>query len=413
MQQPQGSSTSSLSQQSSSASSLLQQSSSVVASLSSLYVSAGLHTYGSTQSGADLEARGDGPAGVTFLEHALQCAAAAQAAAPADDELIAAALLHDIGWLLPRPSSQSELTTEAGAEADAVFIARHDVTGSAHLASLGFPARVCALVSGHVAAKRFLVATEPAYAASLSRGSAWTLRQQGGPMSADEVAAFRAGADAANIVALRRWDEAAKVRGLRVPEWSTHLPRLERVLAAARWAPFGSPALPPQRSLGAVLPANVRAALGAGGPGFAVVRGWLSADEVAALRAFAAALPAAPAGEAFHTFERDGGGRVVPSRTEHFAHLPDAGGVGAFLADGRLRALCSALREDRPMLLYKEKVTSPLRRSVLCWSRCSHYLPTPASPPSTAGQLQARRPDWRLRAARRLLLALQPGYRGA
>ena len=328
----------------------------VVASLSALYAGAGTHTYGATQSGADLDARGDGPAGVTFLEHALQCAAAALAAAPADDALIVAALLHDVGWLLPRPSSQSELTSAAGADADAVFIARHDATGSAHLAALGFPARVCALVAGHVAAKRFLVATEPAYAASLSRGSAWTLQQQGGPMTADEVAAFRAGADAANMVALRRWDEAAKVRGLVVPEWGTHLPRLERVLAAARWAPFGSPALPPQRSLAAVVPASLRAALGASGPGFAVVRNWLSADEVAALRAFVAALPAAPASEAFHTYERDGFGRVVPSRTEHFAHLrPDSAGVGAFLADGRLRALCSALREDRPMLLLKEK----------------------------------------------------------
>ena len=68
-------------------------------------------------------------------------------------------------------------------------------------------------------------------------------------------------------------------------------------------------------------------------------------------------LPAAPASEAFHTYERDARGRVVPSRTEHFAHVADADGVGArFLLDGRLRELCSALREGRAMALYKEKV---------------------------------------------------------
>ena len=356
---------------------------SVIASLTTLYAAAGNHTYGASQAGADLGAaaagagagaeaadlRGDGPTGVSFLAHALQCAAQALAAHPEDDELAVAALLHDVGWLLPKPSERAQLTGGAGADADAVFIARHDATGSAHLAALGFPARVCALVAGHVAAKRFLVATEPAYAASLSRGSTWTLAQQGGPMSAAEVESFRAGADADVILALRRWDEAAKVPGLAVPGWDAHVPRLAAVLARARWADFASPALPPARALAAVAPDAAASPLGAGGPGYAVVRAWLSADEVDALRAFAAALPAAPADAVFHTFERDGEGTVVPARTEHFAQLRDAQGVGAFLAAGRLRDLCSALREGRPMALYKEKVNYKLR------GRTGGYLP--------------------------------------
>jgi len=83
------------------------------------------------------------------------------------------------------------------------------------------------------------------------------------------------------------------------------------------------------------------------------VRGWLSPSEVAALRVYSAEVPAFPSSEAFHTYERNGEGAVVPSRTEHFAHIEDAGGVGAFLREGRLRELCSALREGRPFELYK------------------------------------------------------------
>ena len=64
------------------------------------------------------------------------------------------------------------------------------MTGAAHLGALGFPPRVCRLVGGHVQAKRYLVATDAAYAARLSPGSAATLRHQGGPMTAQEAAAF-------------------------------------------------------------------------------------------------------------------------------------------------------------------------------------------------------------------------------
>ena len=137
----------------------------------------------------------------------------------------------------------------------------------------------------------------------------------------------------------------------------------------ALWAPFSSPALPPALRLQAVAPQAAASPLGAAGPGFAVVRGWLSGGELAALRAYAAAIPALPAAEVFHTFERNGDGVTVPSRTEHFAHLPDAGGVGAFLRDGRLRGLCEALREGRPMALYKEKINYKLK------GKTGGYLP--------------------------------------
>ena len=90
--------------------------------------------------------------------------------------------------------SRGSCTTSAGSSSTAVewtlrLDATHDVDGRALVAPLLGP-RVAALVGGHVAAKRYLLATDPAYAALLSARSEETLGFQGGVMTADEVAAF-------------------------------------------------------------------------------------------------------------------------------------------------------------------------------------------------------------------------------
>ena len=91
-----------------------------VAALRELYTASASLPYGS--SGADLPVNplaGRGGA-VGFLAHAEQCAALAAAGDPGDDELVAAALLHDVGWLLPKPSDRALLTGGADASADGV-----------------------------------------------------------------------------------------------------------------------------------------------------------------------------------------------------------------------------------------------------------------------------------------------------
>ena len=288
-----------------------------------------------------------------------------------DAWVVAAAV---VGWLLLKPSEKALLTgaaaTGADAEADEIFIARHDVTGAAFLENLGFPPRVCRLVGGHVQAKRYLVATDPAYAAALSPGSTRTLHHQGGPMTAAEAAAFEADPDHALVTALRRWDEGAKVLGREVPTWESWLPIMARVLAAHRFAPFSAQAGGPF-ALDSVLPAELRGTPGqdlsgalVSGPGYVIVRNWLSMSEIAALRTYASVdVPAMPAAAVFHTFERAAeSGAVVPSRTEKFAHVEDAACAGRrFMLRGRLAELCSALRGGRDMVLYKEKVNYKLR----------------------------------------------------
>jgi predicted HD phosphohydrolase len=70
-----------------------------------------------------------------------------------------------------------------------------------------------------VDAKRYLCATDPTYRAMLSPTSVQSLALQGGPMDAVEAKAMEANPFFVEAVALRRWDDAAKVPGLRVPDF--------------------------------------------------------------------------------------------------------------------------------------------------------------------------------------------------
>jgi predicted HD phosphohydrolase len=132
-------------------------------------------------------------AGFTELDHALQCAELLARRFPVDAELQVAGLVHDIGHRLGSDEEHGQLG------ADAV----RPVLGE----------RVAALVAAHVPAKRYLIATDPAYRARLSPDSVRTLALQGGAFSADEARAFAAEPHAADALALRRADEEAKVPG--------------------------------------------------------------------------------------------------------------------------------------------------------------------------------------------------------
>lgn len=153
------------------------------------------------------------------LEHALQTAALAVDAG-ASDELVAAALLHDVGHLL-------EL--EAHGRPDAVTEDdHHEATGASYLADL-FGPDVTAPIALHVRAKRYLCAADRSYGPSLSAGSAASLARQGGPFTDDEAAAFLRNAGAEAAVALRRWDDGGKVLGLEVAPLAAYAGLLDRL----------------------------------------------------------------------------------------------------------------------------------------------------------------------------------------
>jgi len=162
---------------------------------------------------------------VTMSEHMLQGACLAEQAG-ADDALVAAALLHDIGHYT------SEFPPDAQ---DQGIDNRHDVAGAAVLAPY-FPKRVTDCVRYHVPAKRYLCATDPGYFARLSEASVLTLKLQGGPMSAAEVEAFAMLANLDDILRVRVWDDAAKVAGRATPSFAHYAPLLQRMVDAHRTA---------------------------------------------------------------------------------------------------------------------------------------------------------------------------------
>ena len=86
----------------------------------------------------------------------------------------------------------------------------------------------------HVPAKRFLCATEPAYLGQLSEASLLSLKLQGGPFTPVEVAEFRSDPHAEAAIALRRYDEQAKIKGLATPGLEHFRPCLEAALVARR-----------------------------------------------------------------------------------------------------------------------------------------------------------------------------------
>jgi predicted HD phosphohydrolase len=79
----------------------------------------------------------------------------------------------------------------------------------------------------HVPAKRFLCWQDHAYLQQLSPASIESLALQGGPMNDEQAAEFLRNPFASAAIALRHWDDQAKVAGLRVPNAAHYLPALQ------------------------------------------------------------------------------------------------------------------------------------------------------------------------------------------
>lgn len=126
--------------------------------------------------------------GLCLRAHALQAASLA-CLKGAPQHLVAAALVHDIGW---------------------AWDARTHEASGADFVRAYFGAGVAGPVGLHVAAKRYLTAIDPLYSEQLSSASRETLIMQGGPMRPDEITAFLAHPAAQEAIFLRRLDDEAK-----------------------------------------------------------------------------------------------------------------------------------------------------------------------------------------------------------
>lgn len=161
---------------------------------------------------------------VTQLEHALQTASLAELA-EADDELVTACLLHDLGHLLlaARDAAPDDTPTLRGIDD------QHQLAALPFLRD-HFGPRVLGAIESHVDAKRYLCQRRTGYQERLSDDSRRSLALQGGAFSESEAAAFVLRTGAGDAIVLRVWDDRAKEPGLATPPLEHFLERAARCI---------------------------------------------------------------------------------------------------------------------------------------------------------------------------------------
>ena len=156
---------------------------------------------------------------VTMSQHMEQSAACAVADG-ANEELVIAALLHDVGHFVadfPLDALENGVDNV------------HEEVGAQFLAAY-FPPSVTEPIRLHVPAKRYLCAVDEAYQKRLSSASVHSLMVQGGPMNESEIAQFEANSYHRDAVQLRLYDDDGKVSGLDIRPFVDYRDRLESLL---------------------------------------------------------------------------------------------------------------------------------------------------------------------------------------
>jgi putative nucleotidyltransferase with HDIG domain len=263
---------------------------------------------------------------VSQREHALQAAAHARASG-APEAAVLAALLHDVGHLqYPKQDSMAGFGTRA-----------HEVLGAHFLASLGFSAKVSALVQRHVDAKRYQVARSETYRAGLSQASQQTLHFQGGAMTLPERQAFEADPHFELALRVRHWDELAKAPRATVPEFEAYEAQIQADLNSTQLT--GSQIAEFKRSGYLVIPQAFDAS-------FTAL--WLNELQ---------AMIASQGPQRWMTyFEASGTGQQC-CRVEHF--LEDAPRLQEVLAGNKMMGWVAQCLEA-PGILFKEKINLKL-----------------------------------------------------
>lgn len=161
-----------------------------------------------------------GTESVTQLQHALQSGLLAEEAG-ATEQLVVAALLHDIGHIfrddaLP-PSLEQNLDNQ------------HEMVANAWLKQQ-FGTAVSDPIRLHVVAKRYLCTKFPHYKEQLSPTSRKSYHDQGGAMNEKEIAKFEQEPLYREALKLRRWDDLAKNPKRATPAIEHFLPLIETCL---------------------------------------------------------------------------------------------------------------------------------------------------------------------------------------
>ncbi|MCF8465213.1 MAG: HDIG domain-containing protein [Flavobacteriales bacterium] len=150
---------------------------------------------------------------ISQLEHACQAAQLAEKEG-FDNEVILAALFHDIGHLCEMNGEKPNM--------GGYGVMEHEKLGADFLRVIGFSEKITNLVQSHVAAKRYLCFSDVDYYDNLSEASKKTLEYQGGKMNASEALAFEKLPLFKTIIRMRYWDEKAKEIDVPLPDMNIY-----------------------------------------------------------------------------------------------------------------------------------------------------------------------------------------------
>ena len=141
---------------------------------------------------------------LTIAEHMIQTAMLAEKNQCSDD-LICSSLLHDYGHFVIEDPKQ--LVTDK-------IDGRHEIIGANYLKKF-FHNEIIEPILLHVEAKKYL-SRDKRYFDSLSEASKISLKLQGGAMSDLEVKKFEKNKNYENAIKLRKFDEGAKQKNIKL-----------------------------------------------------------------------------------------------------------------------------------------------------------------------------------------------------
>ena len=156
---------------------------------------------------------------VTMGQHMLQGATMAEQSRE-PDEIIIGTLLHDIGHFT------SEFGTFSMEDTEDRY---HEDAGAAVLEQF-FPKVITDCCRHHVAAKRYLCATDPEYFQNLSIASIHSLNLQGGPMCEAEIKDFEKNPNLKKILKVRLYDDAGKIPDMVTPSFWHFAPLVQKMV---------------------------------------------------------------------------------------------------------------------------------------------------------------------------------------
>ena len=156
---------------------------------------------------------------VTMGQHMLQGATMAEKSRE-PYEIIIGTLLHDIGHFT------SEFGTFSMEDTEDRY---HEDAGAAVLEQF-FPKIITDCCRHHVAAKRYLCATDPEYFQKLSTASIHSLNLQGGPMSEAELKDFEKNPNLKKILKVRLYDDAGKIPDMITPSFWHFAPLVQKMV---------------------------------------------------------------------------------------------------------------------------------------------------------------------------------------